>query len=164
MSGEHSVEDMDGGCGAAERWGVGVVGFGMDADGVVVSEFDSDGIVEADDDVVVGGYEEDGVGRDPEDAALVVTLEEFGGAVEPGCEPLDGLGAEGVGSEDMVVWGVFRDGCVAECFGICFGDFFDVVLDPRLTCLGSKFYPLLEHGFLGVGGVGKNGLCGRFGG
>ena len=68
-----------------------------------MSEFDADGIVEADDDVVVGGYEEDGVGRDPEDAALVVTLEEFGGAVEPGCEPLDGLGAEGVGSEDMLV-------------------------------------------------------------
>ena len=35
MSGEHAVEDMDGGCGAAERWGVGVVGFGMDADGIV---------------------------------------------------------------------------------------------------------------------------------
>ena len=65
MSGEHAVEDMDGGCGAAEGRGVGVVGFGVDADGVVVSEFDADGIVEADDDVVVGGYEEDGFGRDP---------------------------------------------------------------------------------------------------
>ena len=97
MSGEHAVEDMDGGSGAAERWGIGVVGFGMDADGVVVSEFDSDGIVEADDDVVVGGYEEDGVGRDPEDAALVVTLEEFGGAVEMVYEPADRVGAEGVG-------------------------------------------------------------------
>ena len=65
MSGEHSVENMDGGCGAAEGRGVGVVGFGVDADGVVVSEFDADGIVEADDDVVLGGYEEDGFGRDP---------------------------------------------------------------------------------------------------
>ena len=54
MSGEHAVEDMDGGCGAAEGRGVGVVGFGVDADGVVVSEFDADGIVEADDDVVLG--------------------------------------------------------------------------------------------------------------
>ena len=65
MSGEHSVEDMDGGSGAAEGRGIGVVGFGVDADGVVVSEFDADGFAEADDDVVLGGYEEDGVGRDP---------------------------------------------------------------------------------------------------
>ena len=55
MSGEHAVEDMDGSCGAAEGRGVGVVGFGVDADGVVVSEFDADGIVEADDDVVAWG-------------------------------------------------------------------------------------------------------------
>ena len=54
MSGEHSVEDVDGGCGAPERWGIGVVGIGVDADGVVVSEFDADGLVEADDDVVPG--------------------------------------------------------------------------------------------------------------
>ena len=49
MSGEHSVEDMDGGGGAAEGRGVDVVGFGVDADGVVVSEFAADGIAEADD-------------------------------------------------------------------------------------------------------------------
>ena len=72
MSGEHSVEDMDGGSGAAEGRGVGVVGFGMDADGVVVSEFDADGIVEADDDVVLRGYEEDGFGGDPENVGLLV--------------------------------------------------------------------------------------------
>ena len=35
MSGEHSVEDVDGSCGAAERLGIGVVGIGVDADGIV---------------------------------------------------------------------------------------------------------------------------------
>ena len=73
----------------------------------------------------------------------------YSGAVEPCCEPLDGLGEEGVGSEDMVVGDFFRDGCVAECFGVRFGDFFDVVLDPGLTCLGFEFCSLAEHGFLG---------------
>ena len=110
MSGEHAVEDMEGGGGAAEGRGVDVVGFGVDADGVVVSEFAADGIAEADDDVVLGGYEEDGVGRDPEDVVLLVTVEEFVGAVEPGCEPADRLGTEGVGSEDVVVGDLFLDG------------------------------------------------------
>ena len=114
-----------------------------------MSEFDADGIVEADDDVVVGGYEEDGVGRDPEDVVLLVTVEEFGGAVEPGCAPADRLGAEGVGSEDMVVGDLFLDGCVDECFGLLLGAFFDAVLDPGLTSLLSEFCSLLEHGFLG---------------
>ena len=103
VSGEHSVEDMDGGGAAAERWGIGVVGFGVDADGVVAAEFDADGFAEADDDVVLGGHEEDGTGRDPEDVALLVTLEEFGGAVEMVCEPADRVGAQGVGSEDGVM-------------------------------------------------------------
>ena len=35
MSGEHAVEDVDGSCGAAERLGIGVVGIGVDADGIV---------------------------------------------------------------------------------------------------------------------------------
>ena len=74
-----------------------------------VSEFAADGIAEADD-VVLGGYEEDGVGRDPEDVVLLVTVEEFVGAVEPGCEPADRLGTEGVGSEDVVVGDLFLDG------------------------------------------------------
>ena len=149
MSGEHSVEDMDGGCGAAEGRGIDVVGFGVDADGVVVSELDADGFAEADDDVVLGGHEEDGTGRDPEDVALLVTVQEFGGAVEPCCEPLDGLGVEGVGSENMVVGDLFLDGCVDECFGLLLGAFFDAVLDPGLTSLLSEFCSLLEHGFLG---------------
>ena len=60
-----------------------------------------------------------------------------------------------MGSEDMVVGDFFRDGCVAECFGIGFRDFFDVVLYPGLTCLGFEFCSLAEHGFLGglVGNV-----------
>ena len=68
-----------------------------------MSEFDADGFAEADDDVVLGGHEEDGTGRDPEDVALLVTLEEFGGAVEMVCEPADRVGAQGVGSEDGVM-------------------------------------------------------------
>ena len=37
ISGEHAVEDVDGsgGGGAAERLGIGVVGIGVDADGIV---------------------------------------------------------------------------------------------------------------------------------
>ena len=57
-----------------------------------------------------GRYEEDSAGRNPEDVALLVTLDEFGGAVEPGCEPADRLGTEGVGSEDVVVGDLFLDG------------------------------------------------------
>ena len=59
---------------------------------------------------MLGGYEEDGFGGDPENVGLLVMLDEFGSAVEPGCEPADRLGTEGVGSEDMVVGHLFLDG------------------------------------------------------
>ena len=52
---------------------------------------------------MLGGYEEDGFGGDPENVGLLVTLEEFGGAVEMVCEPADRVGAQGVGSEDGVM-------------------------------------------------------------